>query len=1323
MGETEEPRYLKVREAAARLGVHPNTIRNWIREGALPSARLPGARNHRLDERDVERLRQHRGAPVAPIEPERRAIGPELVNASDLARWGATRDAQSRFPELVRRLLASTPGVTNVSVRAGEGVALPGWDGYAESAGAAFLARGALWFEFGVGGSPTKKADDDYEKRREDPQGAVPEESVFVFVTPRRWAKGSQWAATRRAEGVFSDIRVLDADDLEGWLQATPAVHQWISEELGRQPRSAETLDSWWRRFSSQTAPELPTKLFLAGRAKEMARLIEFFGGPPDVITVQARWRNDVIAFTYATIQEVGADQVQPPLIVVDRHIWDRAIQQPGRMTLLPVFDAPDITAARDRGHHVILPVGREYVVRDNFIELPLPQRHEAGEALQEAGVESDRSYRLGALARRSMPSLIRALARDPRLTRPRWSQPPASEILAPLSLLGGWTPSDEDRAVVSQITNSEWPAVERILQHWLTTDDPPFVISGQQWHVASPEEALLLLRESITGDDLDRWHRVAVEIILEPDPRLELPADEQPMAGIRGVRRRNSGVLRRGIAEAIAVIASSEAGALPDGSTGADRAAAVVREILAQANEDQSGKVWCSLHDVMPLLAEAAPSIFLDGVHENLDREAPALRAVFQDGDETSWLYSSSPHTGLLWALENLCWTEDWLLSASLALARLAAIDPGGRLSNRPLESLKNVFVGWIRHTRAPFSLRVEALEAICRETPTVGWSLLLGVWPETHGVSSPPHGPRFRDWAPESRSVSVADWIEYIGHLVRLATALADAKVDRWAELAEHLGPLPPAEKEHLIDALEAIADPDSLEPDQCLLLWERLHMEIARHRRFADAEWSMDEVPLSRLEAIAARLEPTENVERFAYLFDWHPDLPEADPTDHVAYEQKLMSLRAEAVEHTLSQAGLDGLRRLAARTTVPGHLGWTVGAIANEELTSELLRWLDASDKAARDVAAAWASKNLLDGGASWLRDALADPQMSTHERRAALVEQAPATPEIWGALDEIDPRLADAYWDAMNPWRIAGVDAEYATRRLLARGRAWAAVDLLASERHRDGDERSTLTPELVREVLQAAIASDPATARTQSLGYELGLLLDYLEAQGAETDDLARYEFLFFRLLEHHRQPRALFEAMSCDPSLFVDLVQRVYRGKNEPKRQLNERDQALAQHAWWVLNHWHDLPGRREDGTVDDDHLTSWVREARLAFAESDRADIGDEEIGRVLSASPPGSDGAWPAEPVRELIETIGSASIEGGFHIGVINARGITSRGVYDGGEQERELAARYRAWAQDTARWRRTSRLLRRLADSYEHDARRMDEEAQITADTE
>lgn len=47
---------LTVREAARRLGVHENTIRNWIRAGYLNSVTLPGSGYHRIPEDEVERL-------------------------------------------------------------------------------------------------------------------------------------------------------------------------------------------------------------------------------------------------------------------------------------------------------------------------------------------------------------------------------------------------------------------------------------------------------------------------------------------------------------------------------------------------------------------------------------------------------------------------------------------------------------------------------------------------------------------------------------------------------------------------------------------------------------------------------------------------------------------------------------------------------------------------------------------------------------------------------------------------------------------------------------------------------------------------------------------------------------------------------------------------------------------------------------------------------------------------------------------------------------------------------------------------------------------
>jgi len=79
-----------------------------------------------------------------------------------------------------------------------------------------------------------------------------------------------------------------------------------------------------------------------------------------------------------------------------------------------------------------------------------------------------------------------------------------------------------------------------------------------------------------------------------------------------------------------------------------------------------------------------------------------------------------------------------------------------------------------------------------------------------------------------------------------------------------------------------------------------------------------------------------------------------------------------------------------------------------------------------------------------------------------------------------------------------------------------------------------------------------------------------------------------------------------------------------------------------------------------------------------------------------------------------VREIIEMVRSRSLERGFEIGVYNRRGVTVRALHDGGEQERALAAGYRADAEALRfDWPHTAGCLDRIASTCEVDANRED----------
>lgn len=122
-------------------------------------------------------------------------------------------------------------------------------------------------------------------------------------------------------------------------------------------------------------------------------------------------------------------------------------------------------------------------------------------------------------------------------------------------------------------------------------------------------------------------------------------------------------------------------------------------------------------------------------------------------------------------------------------------------------------------------------------------------------------------------------------------------------------------------------------------------------------------------------------------------------------------------------------------------------------------------------------------------------------------------------------------------------------------------------------------------------------------------------------------------------------------------------------------------------------------------------------MSEARGLCEKYGRKDIGDQMIGKILSAAQPGADGLWPCEAVREVLEEVRAKEIAIGMSVGRYNARGATWRG--QGGDQERELAEMYRNWSKRLSfEYPFTAELLEMMARSYDHDAQWHDADEQV-----
>lgn len=1307
--------FLNVRQTANELGVHENTVRNWVKEGKLTSSQIPGSRGHRFTRQEVLRLKEQRGNPVSAIAPTFQH-NTELVTAQLLDAWASTSQAPSVFPELMRRLLAATPGIFNLDMRAHEGVAAPGWDGSARSTGSTYLPPGELLFELSTNAASKSKADEDYKKRSSS--GEKIEDKFFVFATPRNWAGARQWATGRSSESRFAGVKAIDAHVLEGWLQAAPYVQTWFSERIGLKPRGVQSLDAWYTNFQAQTRPALPSSFFRAGRDKEAQQLVASIQNrlqEHEAITVCVPWFDEFLAFTFATLQEYP-ELMEKTFVVSDGDAWTRLVESDTRLILIPHPESSfEVHSALNKGHCVILHGSSKTVHSEREVRLPKIHREVGYRVLASTGDFGNQSHALVALGRRSMPALIRKIAVAKQSQTPNWLKNPATvAVLAPLFLAGSWTKYKNDPDVIQEFTGIQLDKVEHLLKTLAFEPNAPFALSGGAWRLSSPTDDALLLVPMLTASNLSCWQSISTKVLLTPNPTWTIKLVERSSETHGNAPIEYSTTLKEGLASNLALVASL----IEQTQTSfeiQDSIDSIVKQLLDVACSDASGETWNTLSSNLPHLAEASPDCFLDALDQDLKSESPTLKTMFTDHGEQPSLGSSSPHPSLLWALESLCWSPNQFRRAADVLIDLCILDPGGSLRNRPLESLQKITLGSTTQSHATAEQKIDVVRRLFAKSSTVGWELLLKLWPNSHDIIFAAHEPTYRDWLPTDKKESLDEWDQYIEELVTLVLDESGAQVARWVDIIKRVDNIAGRWRTLVFTKLEESIFDNSWSQDENYVLWNALTSEATKHEDYADAKWALPRDEVTILQSLANSITLVGDPRIHADLFSWDREMIELDDAES-DHKEKLLHHQEQVVSQVLAQ-GIESVRELVMVSDTPYRIG-TILAGNEDAPTDDILSWLTSSDSKLQNTSMNFAQQRCRRGGFKWLKAALDSPSCQDPSVAAALVGVAPFDPQIFSKLTSLGADLEKAYWRGINPYQLDKDQRPLAAQLLLHRGEPWNAAIALGVAL----DDGPSVDAGLVKNVLNAICSTDASPPLRVNTRFQLAKLLGFLEERVPDDEDLPKLEFAFFPILHNHQPSAALYRSLNSNPDEFVHLVGAVYRSEGQKRPKLTPTQQQFGQIAWEVLRAWPVIPGQGANAEIDSEQLNNWIKKARFELSERKLSSVGDEQIGEILSASPTGDDGVWPAEPVRDVIENLGSERLETGVHIGRINRRGTTTRGVYEGGSQEWQLAEEYKHMAESIASSSpRTARMLRGLVSSYQRDAAREDNEAESRAD--
>ena len=1264
-----------------------------------------------------------------------RAYSPSFfddVRAIEIEAWSENLRARDLLPVLLRKLVNTTgKDLSEVDFPAYENIQRHGWDGHVESGSVTpWIPKGISRWELSVNRNVLSKAKSDYESRTQKTSPAERRETSFIFVTSRNWPRKNDWVKKQKDRNEWKDVKAYDASDIEQWLEQSVPAQAWFREKLGRDDGNIFSLDQCWHKWSAATEPHLNREMFSDAVKTNGKKLGEWLSSSEeDSLIVVADSKDEAVAFLSCALQNLGNSYYDKVLCVYSADALKKAAKGNSQFIAIIVSEEAEeaLPEVKDKIKPII--VSKKAAVINCGISLEMPSHDCFRESLVSMGIDSQDVVRYSRESGQSPTVLRRRLSKIPAIQSPDWSKDNQTvRSLIPFMFVGVWDAENAaDREILSSLSNiRDYGEIERIFAEILKLEESPLWAISNYRGVVSKIDALFLIHGSITKQDMEHFFDIAKMVLSEDDPALDLPEKDRWMANVYGQTRNHSSYLREGLCETL-VLLSVNGDHLFRERTGID----IQREInslIRNLLKPLDTRTWLSQRNDLPRYAEAAPEEFLRILKDDLRSESPKISSLLKPVDSAIF-GAECPRTGLLWALELLAWKPERLVEVAGILAQLSGIEIEDNWMNKPFNSLLCIFRSWMPQTKATLDQRMASLKYIATKYPDIGWQLCINQFP-TSQTGHYNYRPRWRnDSVGAGEPVDNLEAYKFRREALDILLNWKPQNEETLTDLMTYLGIMHRSDIEKVLNLIDEWSATNAEDEEKAYL---RRQIKKYVFSRFHHK--NLDEETKNLFQATYDRLVPEDLIMRhqwlFAYSVAWSLGKRE-EGFDYEKNREHINNLRLEALSEIYTELGFSGLKRLIDITEESWGIGWILAKnIFNQKEAKDFIYMLLLSNSAENIIQS---RINTCVSGALNAIDLVSlneiikalTKKFEEEDRESEisrLLILSPFNENTWEHVERMPEDLQKKYWGSVTPFGKSE-DPQFLGK----------IVDkLLEVDRPREALNAVCFSLDKIdsRRIL-SLLYKVPVSHNKLSQEYHLDshAVTEAFEILNSRddvlTDDIARLEFLYLRhIYDPEFKTPNLEKKIEDSPKLFVQVLALAFRRKDEgedpPEWSVPDNQKGiLANAAFSLLDKIKRIPGTDEEGVIDESRLKNWIKDVQVLCNKHARKEIGDQTVGQILSTCPAGDDGVWPCEPVRRVVEDIESEDIAIGMSIGVRNARGTTIRSIGDGGDQERELAAKYRDWSKKLSfEYPYVAKLLEEIAGQYDCDAQHWDTREEI-----
>jgi len=879
-----------------------------------------------------------------------------------------------------------------------------------------------------------------------------------------------------------------------------------------------------------------------------------------------------------------------------------------------------------------------------------------------------------------------------------------ASEQLGILSVIGAWDDNNPfDRKFISNVFAKPYQDVRQELR--TTYGNHEDIVSFQYgiWKVHHRTAALYSSVQYLSEDQVKTLYQLIGQVLSNTSHHIE-KKNEREFLSFSSSAFDHSSLLRDGIVKGLCLLSNLESPPKHWHSNLLQNTSYVFIDGLF-AEEDW--KRWASINEYLHQLAEINPEAYLRNLEKYIsDYQEDAMRLVADDVD----LFSTNYIPPLIWSLEVLAWSEEYLIRSVLCLGQIASFDNIDKQGNNPINSIVSILLPWHPQTLASVDKRKNTLQSLHLDHPDVAWKVILKLLPlsteSTTGTVKPKY---FLHDIPEHIDVDEAQMNLLYQTYITLVVQWAGNNPSQIAELLKHSFGFPNKTKKDLLNRLNKIVH-EFCQEDKYSLWIELLRIKYRIMRNNLNNKATDASLPeyYTDLEKLIEHAEPEDirvryrryflnNDPQFNYLY-----LCDEEPWNarikHQSESVKEIYLQFDAEEVYYFAKGINDFN------TVGGILGKFITA---DDISAQFNHAFETADRTTftqyvlSEYVRVHGIESLTNTGFLSLEK----------EKSAKLLMFVALSKEVMDFVEREFGNEESLVWkNSHGSWELC-INESDSVRKL--------AEKISKSGRNRYIISQLDIWPdkynffsndELITILIEAAREKNDALDT-----YEVRNLIELLQSRkDIDKQKLAAIEYMYLKVFDPYEvsKPKALPYVLSNDPNEFCSFIKTVYKKHHRNETQIHETESEkspqMIEQSFDVLNKVHFIPGIDWNGDFDEKAFEAWIDAVEKWSKENDRFEITMRIVGENLSYSQTDENG-MPHLAIMKTLNKATNDSMRRGYFIGVVNQRGACF--VDPEGKPEDALADMFaqRASYAESLGYARFADVFHRISESYRSGA--------------